>query len=80
MIKDAKRYVLYNMATIEKAPLQVYVTALMFSTMKSIIRTLFRGKELPWITTSPRLQGDLESIFTDARRPHGLGRISHVLL
>ncbi|KAM0255507.1 hypothetical protein ACHAQJ_005652 [Trichoderma viride] len=50
--KDAIRFLLYNRFTIEEAPLQTYVSALMFSPMKSVIRLHFE-EELSWVKTLP---------------------------
>ncbi|KAL7793793.1 WD40-repeat-containing domain protein [Trichoderma ceciliae] len=50
--EDANRFILYHRLTIEEAPLQTYVSALMFSPMKSAIRLHFE-KELSWIKSLP---------------------------
>ncbi|RFU77684.1 hypothetical protein TARUN_4543 [Trichoderma arundinaceum] len=51
-LEDANRFILYNRLTIEEAPLQTYVSALMFSPMKSLVRLHFE-KELSWVKTLP---------------------------
>ena len=56
MIQDALRFILYNRSIIEKAPLQVYASALVFSPRKSTIRRLFRNEEPSWIISSPTLE------------------------
>ena len=56
MIQDAKRFILYNRSIIEKAPLQLYASALVFSPRRSIIKTQFRNEEPSWITSSPTLE------------------------
>jgi len=66
MIQDAKRFLLYNKSIVEKAPLQVYVPALMMSPRNSTIKTLFRDEELSWMTSSPIIGKKLESMLTDA--------------
>ena len=38
---------------IEKSPLQVYASALLFSPTQSLIRGLFKREELDWITIKP---------------------------
>ncbi|KAF7508093.1 hypothetical protein GJ744_009675 [Endocarpon pusillum] len=53
MIQDAKRFILYNRWIIEKAPLQVYTSALVFAPKKSIIRKQFSSLGPSWITTGP---------------------------
>jgi WD40 repeat protein len=56
IIRDANRFVLYNRGIIEKAPLQVYASALMFSPTMSRIRTLFQHERPSWINMSPRVE------------------------
>jgi WD40 repeat protein len=42
------------MKTIEEAPLQIYVSALVFSPSQSIVRRLYSDEEPSWITFRPR--------------------------
>jgi hypothetical protein len=49
MIQDAKRFILYNRSVIEKSPLQVYASALLFSPRVSLIRRQFLGQEPLWV-------------------------------
>lgn len=56
IVRDANRFVLYNRGIIEKAPLQVYASALVFSPTMSRIRTLFQHERPSWINTSPRVE------------------------
>lgn len=46
---NAERFVLSHGSIIQKAPLQLYASALVFSPKKSMIRTLFWEKRLPFI-------------------------------
>ena len=49
MTQDAKRFILYNRSIIEKAPLQVYTSALVFSPEMSLIRQQFLSQKPLWI-------------------------------
>jgi WD40 repeat protein len=40
-VRDAKRFTLYNRSVIEKAPLQIYSSALVFTPEQSIVRKQF---------------------------------------
>ncbi|KAI9779259.1 MAG: hypothetical protein M1839_007511 [Geoglossum umbratile] len=53
MVNDAKRFILINRSIIEKAPLQTYSSALVFSPKKSIIRTQFSTQFPAWIKSLP---------------------------
>ncbi|KAH8668676.1 beta transducin-like protein HET-E2C*4 [Xylariales sp. PMI_506] len=56
LVNDAYRFLLYNRSIIEQAPLQTYISALLFSPSQSIIRILFE-KEIPdWIITKPKVE------------------------
>jgi WD40 repeat protein len=52
MIQDANRFILYHRYIIERAPLQIYASALVFSPTMSIIRNLFQNEHPSWIETS----------------------------
>ncbi len=53
IIVDAKRFVLSNRMIIEKAPLQVYGSALIFSPKQSLIRNQYINQIPVWIKTLP---------------------------
>ncbi|KAH8878676.1 hypothetical protein GQ53DRAFT_706897, partial [Thozetella sp. PMI_491] len=53
LTQDAHRFLLYNGSIIKKAPLQAYVSALVFTPTNSVIRQLFRKDEPQWVTTQP---------------------------
>ncbi|PHH49211.1 Vegetative incompatibility protein HET-E-1 [Ceratocystis fimbriata CBS 114723] len=53
---DAWRFVFYHGATIEMAPLQIYVSALMFSPTKSLIRQRYCPEEPSWIELKPKVE------------------------
>ncbi|KLJ06195.1 hypothetical protein EMPG_10376 [Blastomyces silverae] len=49
IVHDAKRFMLYFMSMLEKAPLQVYISGLLFSPKKSIIRDIHINCIPAWI-------------------------------
>ncbi|PVH71123.1 vegetative incompatibility protein HET-E-1 [Cadophora sp. DSE1049] len=55
-IYDIKRFVLYNRSAIEKAPLQLYCSALVFAPKNSIVRRNFEGCIPDWIQLKPKVQ------------------------
>jgi WD40 repeat protein len=56
LIYDAKRFALYNRSAIEKAPLQLYYSALDFAPWNSIVRKKFKDYIPNWIQIEPKLQ------------------------
>ncbi|KAH6977528.1 hypothetical protein BKA56DRAFT_687317, partial [Ilyonectria sp. MPI-CAGE-AT-0026] len=58
LLVDAIRIVHYNSVIIDKAPLQLYSSVLIFAPQNSIIRDIFQ-KDMPhWITIRPRTDED----------------------
>ncbi|KAF4626337.1 hypothetical protein G7Y89_g11822 [Cudoniella acicularis] len=55
-IYDAKRFALYNRSIIEKTPLQLYCSALVFAPGNSIVRRQFEGCIPDWIQLKPKVQ------------------------
>src|SRR4051794_12823499 len=53
MIHDAKHFILRFRFIIEKAPLQLYYSALVFSPMNSEIRKHFNNQAPSWLTGMP---------------------------
>jgi len=53
LVEDAYRFILLNRWIIEQAPLQTYVSALLFAPANSIIRQLFVKEEPSWVLTKP---------------------------
>ncbi|RSL51240.1 hypothetical protein CEP53_008505 [Fusarium sp. AF-6] len=58
LVNDAWRFVYSHWEIILEAPLQLYVSALVFSPTGSIIRQLFTHEEPTWLTTKPRMGQD----------------------
>ncbi|KAL3427466.1 vegetative incompatibility protein HET-E-1 [Phlyctema vagabunda] len=57
-IHDIKRFALYSRSIIEKAPLQLYCSALFFAPEKSIVRRQFEDYIPTWIQMKPEVQAD----------------------
>ncbi|ERF75779.1 Vegetative incompatibility protein HET-E-1 [Endocarpon pusillum Z07020] len=55
LIRDARRFIMYHKWAIENSPLQVYVSALMFSPARSLIKGLFKEEEPKWMTIKPAI-------------------------
>ncbi|KAL2885585.1 Vegetative incompatibility protein HET-E-1 [Ceratocystis lukuohia] len=56
IVKDAQRFLLSYGGVIETAPLQVYVSALIFSPTDSLIRQIYSHEEPDWIEPKPRVE------------------------
>ncbi|KAJ6258155.1 Vegetative incompatibility protein [Drechslerella dactyloides] len=57
LIRDAERFVRQNQNLINVAPLQLYVSAIMFSPAQSLIRQLWNPKDMiPWVSRLPKVQ------------------------
>ncbi|PVH71050.1 HET-domain-containing protein [Cadophora sp. DSE1049] len=55
-IYDAKRFARYCHSVVEKTPLQLYCSALVFAPDKSIVRKQFEKCIPPWIRSWPRME------------------------
>lgn len=53
MIKDAERFMLTHRHIVEKAPLQTYASALIFSPINSLVRKCYANQLPSWVTLSP---------------------------
>src|SRR2546429_448105 len=51
-----KRFALYNRSAIERAPLQIYCSALAFTPLLSIVRKQFTDRMPSWIQRGPDVQ------------------------
>ena len=49
---------MYHKGAIENAPLQTYVSALVFSPTESLIRSLFQHEAPPWLTIKPTMMDE----------------------
>lgn len=55
-VKDANRFILYHRPTIEKAPLQVYYMATVFSPTESLVRNRFSKHFPTWLRRPPPME------------------------
>ncbi|KAL5085552.1 hypothetical protein Trisim1_012506 [Trichoderma cf. simile WF8] len=53
LVQDARRFIFRHKRLIESTPLQVYVSALIFSPLQSEIRKIFKDEEPPWMLLKP---------------------------
>ncbi|PHH49970.1 Vegetative incompatibility protein HET-E-1 [Ceratocystis fimbriata CBS 114723] len=60
-VKDARRFLLSHTGVIDIAPLQVYVSALIFSPTNSLIRRIFCHEEPSWIDPKPRVKANWDA-------------------
>ncbi|KAF2190120.1 WD40 repeat-like protein [Zopfia rhizophila CBS 207.26] len=56
LVQDARRFIMYHKLAIEISPLQAYVSALVFSPTRSLIRDLFKRDEPDWIAIKPAVE------------------------
>ncbi|PHH49546.1 Vegetative incompatibility protein HET-E-1 [Ceratocystis fimbriata CBS 114723] len=73
IVRDARLFLLLHGGVIEMAPLQVYVSALIFSPTNSLIRETFTHEEPQWIEVKPRVEENW-----DACQPTLEGHDRHV--
>lgn len=81
-IHDMKRFALHNRSAIERAPLQIYCSALAFTPVLSIVRKQFADRTPRWIQRGPdvqrhwsaliqTLEGHSSSVYSVAFSPDG---------
>ncbi|ORY57478.1 uncharacterized protein BCR38DRAFT_501826 [Pseudomassariella vexata] len=70
VVYDALRFIQSHSVVITGNPLQVYVSALVFSSNRSIVRNLFRGEEPKWIIRKPMVE-DYWSACLQTLEGHG---------
>ena len=61
MIQDAERFILSNRAVIEKAPLQTYASALVFSPTESLTRKCYSDQIPAWLVRLPTMPMDWDN-------------------
>ena len=58
-----KRFALHNRSAIERAPLQIYCSALAFTPLLSIVRKQFTDRMPSWIQRSPEVQKNWRALL-----------------
>ncbi|PSN58997.1 hypothetical protein BS50DRAFT_605439 [Corynespora cassiicola Philippines] len=58
LVQDAYRFIMYFKVAIESAPLQVYISALLLSPKRSLVKMLFQEEAPKWITIAPSVADD----------------------
>ena len=64
LVQDMRRFILSHKRVIENAPLQAYVSALVFSPGHSLTRGLFQAEEPGGIITKPVTEADWGAYLT----------------
>ena len=62
-MEDARRFILFNRAAIEEAPLQTYTSALVFSPSESLIRKCYLDQLPTWLTRVPAVERKWSACF-----------------
>lgn len=60
-LRDARRVILSHRAAVDKGPLQVYVSALVFAPKNGIIRKTFDGELPAWLFPLPMVNLDWDA-------------------
>ncbi|KAH0491033.1 hypothetical protein TgHK011_002479 [Trichoderma gracile] len=55
-LRDIRRFILASVVTLEKAPLQIYSSALIFAPERSIVRQMYKASIPTWLRTLPAMQ------------------------
>ncbi|KAH8899526.1 WD40 repeat-like protein [Thozetella sp. PMI_491] len=61
LVRDERRFIHSHSATVEKYPLQLYASALIFSPLKSITKGLSRAEEPSWLARVPLMEDEWSS-------------------
>ncbi|KAF3066967.1 hypothetical protein CFAM422_009023 [Trichoderma lentiforme] len=56
LVQDARRFIFRHKLVIDSTPLQLYVSALIFSPLQSEIRNIFKDEEPPWMLLKPAVE------------------------
>ncbi|KAL9619579.1 MAG: hypothetical protein Q9160_005855, partial [Pyrenula sp. 1 TL-2023] len=64
LIHDLRRFAVYSLPAIERAPLQVYSSALIFTPAKSMVREQFADSIPRWIQNLPRVSEEWNAALT----------------
>ncbi|KAF3310081.1 hypothetical protein TWF173_010092 [Orbilia oligospora] len=58
LLRDIERFIRFNQSLIAEAPLQVYMSALLFLPEKSVVKALFSPSYLDWVRKRPVTEDD----------------------
>ncbi|KAF3313583.1 hypothetical protein TWF173_005876 [Orbilia oligospora] len=58
LVYDANRFILHNKEIVERFPRQIYISALLFSPVRSLTRKLFEAENLDWVAIKPVVETD----------------------
>lgn len=70
MVHNARRFIMYYKVVIESFPLQVYISALLFSPRRSLVKKLYTNKEPKFIKVMAPI-GDQWSACLQTLEGHG---------
>jgi WD40 repeat protein len=69
-LTDARRFLLYHRQIVELYPMQIYLSALIFTPANSIVRQTFQKNELPnWILETPSLPDEWDATIQEIIYP-----------
>ncbi|KAF4945037.1 hypothetical protein FGADI_12296 [Fusarium gaditjirri] len=71
LLQDARRFILTHKRPIEIAPLQAYVSGLIFSPECSLIRELFKHEEPGWIVLKPKMDKNWDNCLQTLEGHYG---------
>lgn len=74
LVEDARRFILSNRSIIERAPLQIYASALVFSPKQSFVRKSYSGQLPTWLIRNPTVEDRWGSCVQNLE---ATSRISH---
>ncbi|KAL8835874.1 MAG: hypothetical protein Q9176_006647 [Flavoplaca citrina] len=70
IVEDARRFILNNRGIIEKAPLQTYTSALVFSPSESFVRQYYVDQLPRWLIRSPTVEDRWGNCVQILEHPH----------
>jgi WD40 repeat protein len=68
-LHDIRRVIMGNRSVIDTAPLQVYISVLLFSPTRSIVRNQFNNEEPKWVIRKPTI-ADKWSVYLQTLEGH----------
>ncbi|GAW26224.1 putative NWD1 protein [Rosellinia necatrix] len=71
LVYDSRRFILQNRWVIENYPLQAYISALIYSPVNCLIRTIFKHEEPEWVQPKPVLESNWSPCLQTLEGHHG---------